>query len=76
MENDIQQPINVIDSDQTDPPEPTFSVVGVSLRGESSKEHGKSNSLEFRNESDPVDEDRASTVSADSMAPLLDEDAG
>ena len=75
MENDIQQPI-VIDSDRTDPSEPTFSVMDVSLHGDSSKEHDKSNSLQFRNESDSADEDRASTVSADSMTPLLDEDAG
>ena len=71
MENDVQLPI-VIDSDQTDPPEPTFSVIDTFLQGERSKEHTnlKLNTLQFRNES--ADEDKASTVSANSMDPLLD----
>ena len=74
MENDVQLPI-IIDSDQTDPPEPTFSVIDMLmfLQGERSKEHTnlKSNTLQFRNES--ADEDKASTVSANSMDPLLDD---
>ena len=71
MENDVQLPL-VIDSDQTDPPEPTFSVIDMFLQGEKSKEHTnlKSNTLLFRDES--ADEDKASTVSANSMDPLLD----
>ena len=73
MENGVQLPI-VIDSDKTDQPEPTFSVIDVFLHGEKSKEHSKSNTFQFKNES--ADEDRASTVSANSMDPLLDEDAG
>lgn len=71
MENDVQLPI-IIDSDQTDPPEPTFSVIDMFLQGERSKEYTnlKSNTLQFRNES--ADADKASTASANSMDPLLD----
>ena len=68
-ENNIQLSYQPLDSNQVDPPEPTFSVIDVFLHEEKSKEQCNSDPLLIRNES--AGEDRPSV---DSTAPLLDEE--
>ena len=75
-ENSIELFHRPTDSDQTDPPEPTYSIIDAFFHegSENNEEHGGSNPLQFGDNSSD-EEDRSSAVSA-SSAPLLDEDLG